>query len=53
MTGEQILIMILVMVVIGGVAAALVADALRRKDFRDQVEGRRPGENRGRRQGLL
>lgn len=42
MSGRQLLIVILIAVVIIGVSAGLIADGLRRKDFRDQISGKKP-----------
>ena len=42
MNGVQLLIVLLIAVVVIGVAAGLIAESLRRKNFKDQVSGKKP-----------
>lgn len=42
MDGRSLLILILVIIVVAGVAIALIRDAIQKKDFRDQITGKKP-----------
>lgn len=42
MDGRTLLIVLLITILIIAIVAAVVADAIRRKDFRDQVSGKKP-----------
>lgn len=50
MSGTQLLILILVLLVVGVVAITITVDAIQKKDFRDQVSGKKPEHKAGQNQ---
>ncbi len=52
MSGTQLLILILVLVVAGVIAITIAVEAIRKKDFWDQVSGKKPEHKLGENQAI-
>lgn len=47
MNGTQLLILVLVLIAAGVIGVTFTVDAIRKKDFRDQVSGKKPENHPG------